>query len=48
METDEEVKKKVTQYPQKEVAANFYEAGIQKLPVRLEKCIQLNDDCVEK
>jgi len=36
-ETDEEMKKEDTQYPRKEVAASFYEAGVQKLPVRLEK-----------
>jgi len=47
METDE-VKKEVTQYLQKEMAASFYEAGIQKLPVRLEKCVRLNGDYVDK
>lgn len=48
LETDEEVKTEVTQYLNKELAASFYEAGIQKLPVRLEKCIQVNGDYVEK
>jgi len=48
METDEEVKKEVTQYLQKEVVGSFYEAGIEKLSVRLEKCIQVNGDYVEE
>jgi len=46
METNEKVKKQVTRYQQKEVAAS--EAGTHKLSVRLEKCIQLNGDYVEK
>jgi len=48
LETDEEVKTEVTQYLNKELAVSFYEADIQKLPVRLEKCIQVNGDYVEK
>ncbi|CAH1725891.1 unnamed protein product [Aphis gossypii] len=48
LDTDEEVKTEVTQHLNKELAASFYEAGIQKLPVRLEKSIQVNGDYVGK
>lgn len=33
---------------EKELVASFYEAGTQKLSVRLEKCIQVYDDYVIK
>lgn len=46
METNEKLKTEVTRYLQKEMVADFYEAGVQKLPERYEKCIQVN--CVEK
>jgi len=48
MDTDEEVKKEVTEYLEKELTASFYEEGVKKLPVRFEKCIQVNGKCHEK
>jgi hypothetical protein len=45
--TDEEVKEMVDMWT-KEVAAEFYEAGIKKLIYRLTTCIERNGDYVEK
>jgi len=45
---DEEVKTVVMEYLEKEVDGEFYDAVIQKLPDRLQKCLDMNGDYVEK
>lgn len=48
LNSDEEVKTVVMEYLEKEVDGEFYDAGIQKLPDRLQKCLDMNGDYVEK
>lgn len=45
--SDEEVKDEVQRFL-KDMAASWYDMGIQKLPQRLQKCIDRNGDYVEK
>jgi hypothetical protein len=44
---DDEVKVAVQRFLN-DMAASWYDMGIQKLPLRLQKCIDRNDDYVEK
>lgn len=46
--SDEEVKIVVMEYLEKQVDGGFNDAGIQKLPERLQKCLDMNGDYVEK
>jgi hypothetical protein len=47
MRSDEEVKKTVNDWFNG-LAADFYDAGIQKLVTRYHSCLNLHGDCVEK
>jgi hypothetical protein len=44
---DDEVKAEVRRFLNS-MAVNWYDVGIQKLPLRLQKCIDRNGDYVEK